>query len=178
MRPPGLTFGPVPPDVRRGSLLPVRPFPLLASGAAIFLCAFLLSGCRTVPNLPPADLSQPGWKARQGQGVWKAGPDAPEIAGELLLAIHPQRGTVLQFLKTPFPIVVAQSSTEGWKITSGGREFSGGGSPPARISWFQLAAAIQSRRLSDEWTFTKSDEQTFRLENSRTGEFIDGYFAP
>ena len=144
-----------------------------ATVALIFLCA-----CRTLPPLPPADLSQPGWKIRQGQAVWKSGAEAPEIAGELLLATHPQQGMVLQFIKTAFPIVVAQSSDAGWRISfSGNREFSGRGKPPQRIGWFQLAAALEQKKLPDAWSFTQSTEQNWRLENRRTGEFIEGYLG-
>jgi hypothetical protein len=167
---------PVAPDVRRGTLRTAGGIPLLTSVATLlmmFLCA-----CRTLPNLPPADLSQPDWKARQGQAVWKSATEAPEIAGELLLATHPRHGMVLQFIKTPFPIVIAQSSDAGWKISfAGNREFSGLGKPPARISWFQLTAALDGHELPAGWTFKRLSEQNWRLENQRTGEFIEGYLV-
>jgi hypothetical protein len=151
-------------------------FPLLTLGAT--LLGLLLCACRTVTNIPPADLSQPGWKTLQGQAVWKSHADAPEIAGELLVASHPQHGLFLQFMKPAFPIVVAQSGPVSWKVSfSGQREFSGAGKPPARISWFQLGAALEDRKLSRDWYFRKSDGQTFRLENARTGEFIEGYLT-
>ena len=142
-------------------------------------CLVFLPGCRTAPEVPPADLSQPGWKTRQGQAVWRAKADAPEIAGELLLATHPVRGTVLQFLKTPFPIVVAQAGSRGWRISfSGDREYAGRGEPPQRISWFQLPNALEHRKPDDGWSFSKMGGQNWRLENARTGEFIEGYFSP
>ena len=110
--------------------------------------------------------------------MWKSRADAPEIAAELLLATHPQHGMVLQFIKTPFPIVIAQSSDAGWKISfAGDREFSGPGKPPARISWFQLAAALDGHELPAGWTFKKTSDKNWRLENPRTGEFIEGYLA-
>ena len=132
-----------------------------------------------MPELAPADLSQPGWRARQGQAVWRAKADAPEIAGELLLATHPVRGTVLQFLKTPFPVVVAQTSTSSWRISfSGDREYAGPGEPPRRIGWFQLPIALQNGEIGHGWVFSKTGEQNWRLENERTGEFIEGYLRP
>lgn len=148
--------------------------------APLPLCAvaFLFFGCRTISTLPPVDLSQPGWRIREGQAVWKSGTEAPEIAGELIVTAHPQHGLFVQFIKTAFPIIVAQSGPSGWKISfSGNREFSGPGKPPARISWFQLAAALEGRDPSRDWHFKKSDGQNFRLENARTGEFIEGYLA-
>jgi hypothetical protein len=142
-------------------------------------CLVFFVGCRTLPELPPADLSQPGWSTRQGQVVWKANTDAPEIAGELLLAIHPKQGIVLQFLKTPFPVVVAQTGNGGWRISfSGGREYAGQGEPPQRISWFQVPRALKDGEVDHGWSFSKTGDSNWRLENQRTGEFIEGYLRP
>ncbi len=85
---------------------------------------------------------------------------------------------VLQFIKPPFPIVEAQQSDTGWKIAyANAREFSGPGKPPRQISWFQLPAAMEGRELSDGWVFQKMDGQSWRLENRRTGEFIEGFLG-
>ena len=85
---------------------------------------------------------------------------------------------VLQFIKTPFPIVTAQASRAGWKISfSGEREFSGRGKPPGRISWFQLHAALEGRELPPGWIFQRANKQNWRLENRGTGEFIEGYLT-
>src|SRR5213593_2130154 len=61
--------------------------------------------CRTAPPLAPANLSEPGWRIREGQAVWRPKIEAPEIAGELLVATHPNGQTFLQFTKTPLPLV-------------------------------------------------------------------------
>src|SRR5438552_18881541 len=85
-------------------------FPLLA------LTALLLGvGCQTIPPLPPVDLSAPGWTVRQGQALWRPKKNAPEIAGELLVAQRDGQAFV-QFTKTPFPFVIAQASTNGWQL--------------------------------------------------------------
>ena len=159
-------------------LLVIAPWLPASAWIGALAVVLALCGCRTVPNLPPVDLAQPGWETRQGQAVWKANTNAPEIAGELLLATHPQQGMVLQFIKTPFPLVIAQAGRAGWKISfSGDREFAEAGDPPGRISWFQLPAAIASRKLPRGWKFQKTDERSWRLENARTGEFIEGFLA-
>ena len=166
-------------QVPKGIHSPSSRFGLGASLVVGLWSLVFASGCRTVPELPRVDLSQPGWTMRQGQAVWKANADAPEIAGELLLATHPQRGMVLQFLKTPFPVVVAQTSAGAWKIAfSGEREFAGRGEPPDRISWFRLGAALEGRDLTRGWSFRKAGDRNWRLQNERTGEFIEGYLAP
>src|SRR5277367_4640677 len=62
-----------------------------------------LSGCQTIPPLPPANLAEPGWIVRQGQTVWRTKKDAPEITGDLLLAVNLDGRSFLQFTKTPLP---------------------------------------------------------------------------
>src|SRR4051812_19452341 len=84
-----------------------------------FVCLLLLlalPACRTAPT-PKANLSEPGWTVRQGQAVWREKKDASGIAGELLLATRPGR-TFLQFTKTPFPFVIAQTGTNSWQMES------------------------------------------------------------
>jgi len=45
-----------------------------------------VAACRTAPPLPPVNLSDPRWTLQQGQAVWRSQLNAPEIAGELLVA--------------------------------------------------------------------------------------------
>ena len=165
--------------VGRSCRASVSPKPVRAPRHFLSLCAFALlacSGCRTIPDLPPEDISEAGWSARQGQAVWRASAEAPELAGELLVATHPERGLVLQFIKTPFPIVSAQATPGGWKIVfPDAREFAGRGNPPSRISWFQLRAALQGSEVSRPWIFQTTGERNWRLENRKTGEYIEGY---
>src|SRR5436190_21054552 len=77
------------------------------------LCA---AGCRLLPTLPPANLSEPGWHIREGQAVWRMKRDAPEIAGEVLLAINADGRAFVQFTKTPFPFLIGQSTTNRWQV--------------------------------------------------------------
>src|SRR5204862_5812199 len=94
--------------------------------------------------LPPVNLNEPGWKIRRGQAVWKPNKSAPEIAGELTFASNPDGRAVLEFTKTPFPIAVAQVTSNQWQIEFPAQQkrFSGRGRPPARIGWLQLCLAL------------------------------------
>jgi hypothetical protein len=123
----------------------------------------------------PARCVQP----RQGQAVWKSRADAPEIAGELLLATSVDGRTFTQFTKTPLPILVAQTTTNAWQIefVVENRKFAGRGSPPARLAWLHLAGCLSRVNPPKGWTFTKGDDGTWRLENKKTGEMLEGYLT-
>src|SRR5262249_26985281 len=123
----------------------------------LFLTNF--NGCMTAPPLPKADLSAPGWTVRQGQTVWHPRKDAPEIAGELLVATRADGSSFVQFTKTPFPFAIAQTSPAGWQIEfpPQNKRFAAHGKPPARIVWFQLVAALNGRPVAKGWTWKNSD---------------------
>src|SRR5215475_11653944 len=75
------------------------PQHVLGGLAILFLCA--VSGCQTVPPLPPVDLAASGWTVRNGQAVWHL-PDGTELAGELLAARGQDGREYVQFTKNPF----------------------------------------------------------------------------
>ena len=90
---------------------------LRGSAALAWLAAItILCGCRTLPPMPAMDLSGPGWKVSEGSALWRSGRDAPEIAGEILLAIHPDGRGFVQFTKSPLPFVVAQLDGQRWRV--------------------------------------------------------------
>lgn len=154
--------------------------PLHRGGCILTLCALLFTtACRTVPLLPKADLSENGWTTFQGQAVWQANENASEIAGELLLATHREGRSFVQFTKTPFPFVIAQSTTNSWQIESPIQEriFSRRGSPPARVIWFQLPRAWSGKPLPERWSWEIS-EHHWTLWNARSGERLEGYLEP
>src|SRR6266542_4241732 len=126
---------------------------------SLFWFVFLLGGgaCRTVPHLAPANLSEPGWTIREGQAVWRPRIGAPELAGELLVAIQRNGETLLQFTKTPLPFVVARTTATHWQIqfVTGHREFSGFGQPPAQIGWLHLASCVAGTAPPPEWRWKK-----------------------
>jgi hypothetical protein len=147
---------------------------LLALGLA--LCV----SCRSGSPMPPADFSAPGWQVRQGQAVWKPSKKRPELAGDLLLATNANGNYMIQFTKTPFTLATARVSDGGWQIEFGAGRFSwrGRGIPPRRFVWFQLPCALADSAPDRPWKFTRKADDSWRLENPRTGESLEGVFFP
>src|SRR6185369_312406 len=137
-----------------------------------------LGACRTGPPLPKVNLSEPGWKIQQGQAVWHPRRNAPELAGDLIVATRPDGSTLVQFTKTPFPFAVAQTTSNRWQIEfpPQNRRFSGPGKPPARIVWFQLVNALAGKPIAKNWTWQDSPT-AWRLENKSTGESLEGFLT-
>ena len=48
--------------------------------------ALLFASCRTLPDLPAVNVSEPGWTLKQGQAVWRRDRTSPEIAA---IGTHP-----------------------------------------------------------------------------------------
>lgn len=155
----------------------------IRSGRFIFKVAALLlllcAGCAT-PPLPPADFSAPGWSVQQGQAVWKPSLNRPELAGDLLLATNVNGNFFVQLTKMPFPLATAQVSGDEWQIEFGADKFSwhGHGTPPDRFAWFELPRALRNGNVGGDWRFTRVQTNSFRLENPRTGERLEGEFFP
>ena len=143
------------------------------------LLALLTTSCATSP-LPPADLEAPGWQVRHGQAVWRPRRDAAELAGELLVATHPDGDFVVNFSKPPLDLVVARRSGTRWQIDYPleARRLAGHGAPPARLLWLHLADALSGRPTRPPVTFEPSARRTWRLSNPKTGESIEGFLTP
>ncbi len=152
----------------------------LQLGALVILLAVLMAGCRTVPPLPPADFSAPGWLVREGQAVWKPSKTRPALAGELLLATQTNGNFLIQFSKPPFDFATAQVIHGQWQIEfgDGQRRWRGRGNPPTRFAWFQLPRALAGEGLASPWRFLRPTADSWRLENSGTGESLEGGFFP
>jgi len=147
------------------------------SWALGFLFLASLCGCLTLPPLPKADLSQPGWNIRQGEAVWKPNRKTPEIAGEIMLATRPDGSSFVQFIKTPFPFAITQTTSNKWQaeFPPQNKRFTYPGKPPARIIWFQLVNALTDKPLARGWTW--HDTGTNWLLKSSSGESLEGYLA-
>lgn len=158
---------------KRNTALP--PGALLLCACALWFC-----GCRTPSPLPPADFAAPGWQVRQGQAVWQPTRARPELAGELLLATRQNGDFFVQFSKTPFALATAQVMNGRWQIEfgNGERRWGGRGKPPGRFAWFQLPRALATASWDQPWRFTQSSSGSWRLENPRTGETLEGGFLP
>ena len=153
------------------------------SRATSILAALLLAfcpGCHTAISLPPADFSAPGWRVQSGQAVWKPSSSRPELAGDLVLATNVNGNFFIQFSKMPFPLATAQVAGDQWQIEFGADKYSwhGCGTPPNRFGWFELPRALLDPNLDRNWRFTRVETNSFRLENSHTGETLEGEFFP
>jgi hypothetical protein len=148
--------------------------------ALLLLSGCLVAGCGTARPLPPADVSAPGWQLQQGQAVWKPTRSRPELAGDLLLATNANGDFFVQFSKTPFTLATAQGINGQWQIEfgNGDRRWNGRGKPPARFAWFQLPRALEDKALDKNWRLTHTAADTWRLDNARTGESLEGGFFP
>jgi hypothetical protein len=150
-----------------------------AAGLALLALALLLSGCRVPgPSLPPVNLQEPGWTVHQGQAVWHLPNSTREIAGELVVATRFNGQSFVQFSKTPFPLVVAQQTTNRWEAAfpPRNRHYSRPGQPPRRIIWLYLPRMLNAQKPPPNWSW-RHDGSNWRLENHANGESVEGFFT-
>jgi hypothetical protein len=157
----------------------LRCRPTLASICCVILFPMLSSicGCRSLPPIPAANLSEQGWTIRHGQAVWRRARGAPEIAGELLVGTRTNGDALVQFNKTPFPVVIVQKTSTQWQIQAPTQNEThvGPGNPPGRVIWFRLAEALTDGTLPQPWLW-RTDLSGWSLENRASGESLSGYF--
>ncbi len=168
--------------------MPGRSKPADAPGVAAILGAVVAvfvmagsAGCRTAPPLPAVDLSQPGWRSEQGQALWTPAADEQEIAGDLLLLVGPGAECLVQFAKTPFPLVTARQTQQAWQIEFGtaARRLSGRGDPRGRWVWLELARVRRGAEAHPAWSLEQEGGGAHcRLTNLSTGERLDVWFSP
>jgi hypothetical protein len=135
----------------------------------------LMPGCRTAPKLAPLDLSGPGWQVQQGQALWRSKADAPEIAGEVVLAMNRDVAAFVQFSKNPLPLLSAQIRVDEWQIEfiPEKRTISGRGHIPSQLIWLHLLRGIQKGTTPPEqFTFAKTTDGATQIENKTTGEKV------
>jgi hypothetical protein len=147
-------------------------------GLGAVLLLWVATGCRSVAPLPPANLKEPGWTVRTGQAVWHLPQGGREIAGEVLVATRPDGRDVVQFTKSPFPLVTAQASADRWEVTfpPQNKHYSGRGAPPKRLLWLYLPRVLSGKPPPEGITW-RMEANGWHLENRATGEFLDGYFS-
>ncbi len=149
-------------------------------GVLFALAAMALGGCRTPAPLAPLNLAEPGWQVRQGQAVWRARPQRPALAGELLVAWNTDGRAFAQFTKTPFTLLNARLSPTEWAIEfpPERRSYHGGSLPPHQFAWLHLPGALAGGPLPHQLEMVRKDDGGWRLVNRRTGEQIEGYLSP
>lgn len=146
----------------------------------LFLAVILGPGCSTLAPLPPVDLSAPGWTTRRGQAVWKFGERAPEVVGDLIVAVRADSEMFAQFNKGPLTVAVARANVSHWELELGmfDRRFAGKGAPDNRFAFFQLARQLQRGPVPSPWEIANTADGRWRLENPRTGESLEGFWDP
>lgn len=137
------------------------------------LCAV---GCRTAP-LPPVNLKEPGWTVRSGQAVWHLPKDKREIAGDVLVATSANGEGVVQFSKTPFPLVSGRITSKQWEVEfpPQNKHYAAPGNPPVRLLWLYLSKAVSGQKLPSKLSWHE-DANGWRLENRGSGEKVEGYW--
>ena len=139
----------------------------------------VLAACRTAPPTP-LDLSQPGWRIREGQAVWTAAQGERPVAGELLLAPGPEGACWVQFSKPPFALATARRDAGRWSVERPQLRqlLTGRGETPPDVLWFQLANAISGESVAEGWQFEDLEDGAWTLANPQTGERLEGFLSP
>ena len=153
------------------------PRPLLWS--VLLAGLVILCGCQTATQAL-FTASGPGWHVQQGQALWRPKRGLPEFGGDLVLASHSDGRCLIQFDKTPLSMISAQSTSTNWLISFPQRQmsFTGRGSGPARFAWLYLSAALAGKALPSPLHFERKADGGWRLENTRTGETLEGFISP
>lgn len=151
------------------------PFVLL-----LLATALAGSGCQTSMRRSLFTVSGPGWTVRQGQALWRPGRQFPELAGDIVMAWDTDGRCSVHFDKTPLPLVFAQTTRTAWLIQFPPRRLSlaGRGAPPSRFAWLYLHAALAGQALPKHLAFQRKPDGNWRLENTRTGETLEGFLTP
>ena len=147
--------------------------------SALLAGLVLFSGCQTATQ-KLFTASGPGWRVQQGQALWRPERGLPEFGGDLVFASDQAGRCLIQFDKTPMEMVSAQTTSNRWLIKFPQRQmsFSGHTPVPARFAWLYLPAALTGNPLPSALNFERKPDGGWRLENSRTGETLEGFLSP
>ncbi|MGB7768397.1 MAG: hypothetical protein WBN22_06030 [Verrucomicrobiia bacterium] len=139
----------------------------------------LFCGCRTTTQ-SLFTASGPGWHIQQGQALWRPERGLPEFGGDLVLASDAGGRALIQFDKTPLSMVFAQTTSNRWLIRFPQQQmgFSGHGPAPTRFAWLYLPAALAGKPLLSPLHFERKPAGSWRLENTGTGEILEGFLSP
>ena len=148
--------------------------------SALLGVAMLSAGCRTAGKKPLFTVSGPGWRVQEGQALWRPGRQFPELGGELVVASHADGCCTIEFAKSPLPLVLAQTTRTNWLVEFPPRRmsFSGRWPPPTRFAWLYLPAALAGDSLPSGFRFQRKPDGGWRLENTHSGETVEGFLGP
>jgi len=144
-----------------------------------FLALLFFTGCVTnKQSLFTA--TGPEWHTEQGQALWRPKNGMPEFGGDLVIARDNTGRCVIQFDKTPMAILSAQVTSNRWLIRFPQRNlgFSGHGTGPTRFAWLYLPRALDGKPLPKKFRFEQKADGGWSLENTDTGEKLEGFLAP
>ena len=146
---------------------------------ALLTVAIFSSGCQT-PTTSLFTAAGPGWRVQEGQALWRPQRGYPELAGDLVAVTDQNDRCLLQFSKTPVTLVSAQVTRTNWLIQFPPQElfFMGRGKPPTRFAWLYLHSALSGEPLPSDFQFQRKTDGSWRLENVRSGETLEGYLEP
>lgn len=147
-------------------------FILILLAAALFA-----SGCSTLPPIEPVNVNASEWTIHRGQAIWKFGNRAPEIVGELLVAVRDDGRIFAEFNKSLVTVATAQTDAQQWilDLPMFERTLSGRGAPSDRFALFQFDEILRGEEPPGHWEYTAADGG-WRLANPRTGEYMEGYW--
>jgi len=154
--------------------------PCSALWMALLASVQFFSGCRTPRDTDLFTTSGAGWRVQEGQALWRPRRAMPELGGDIVMASHTDGRCVVQFTKTPLALVLAQTSQTNWLIEFPPRQmgFMGQGPPPKRFAWLYLHAALAGDPLPPGYNFQPKSDGGWRLENTRSGESMEGFLGP
>jgi hypothetical protein len=146
---------------------------------ALLTIAMFSSGCQTATE-SLFTATGPGWHVQEGQALWRPGREYPELGGDLVLASDEDGRCLIQFAKTPMTIVSVQTTRTSWLIQFPPQRmgFSGRGPGPIRFAWLYLHTALAGEPLPPPLRFERKPDGGWRLENTRSGETLEGFLAP
>ena len=146
---------------------------------ALLTTALFSSGCQTATKSLFA-ATGPGWHVQEGQALWRPGREYPELGGDLVLASDEDGHCLVQFAKTPMTLVSVQTTRTNWllQFPSQRMEFSGRGLGPVRFAWLYLHTALAGEPLPSSLHFERKPDGGWRLENTSSGETMEGFLAP
>jgi hypothetical protein len=148
---------------------------------SLFLPVWLFSfGCATQEPQTLFTVSGPGWHVEQGQGLWTPQHGAPQFGGDIVLATDGNGRSLVQFDKTPLTIVTVQVAPGQWMIhfPQFGGFWKGHGRAPTRTVWPYLADALAGKKLPKPLHFEQKPDGNWQLENTKTGEILEGFLSP
>jgi hypothetical protein len=96
-----------------------------------------------------------------------------------VLARQSDGSSVFNFSKTPLPVAAGQTTLTNWLIEFPAQHFAfgGKGAPPDRFTWLYLSQALAGEPIPHNLRFVAGADGGWRLENLKSGEFIEGFLT-